>query len=301
MSNTYTAKKKKKVSWGQVALHVFFVLLSFCYIYPFLLLISISFEGAAYSEFSLIPKEFSTAAYKQIFATPKKIIDAYIVTGFYSIAATLGSLVVMAMFAYALSKRDFKYRNALTFLLFFTTLFSGGLVPSYIVNSKLLHLNNTIWIYIIPALMNAWNVIVIRTFFQGLPEGLNEAARIDGASELRICFQIVMPLATPALASVGFLAFIGHWNNWSTSQVYIREPELYSLQYLLKIILDGEEALKEMVNSGMLSTQDMENQLKNLESLRFAMAVVAAGPMAFVFPFFQKYFAKGLTLGSVKG
>lgn len=301
MSKNNLTKKRKKISAGQVVLHLFFILLCACYVYPLLLLITISFEGSAQANFSLVVKEFSTAAYESILARPEKILKAYAVTGFYSVAATLGSLVVMAMFAYALSKRDFKYRNVITFLLFFTTLFSGGIVPSYLINSKLLHLNNTIWIYIIPSLMSAWNVIVIRTFFQGLPEGLNEAARIDGASELRICFQIIIPLATPALASVGFLAFIGHWNNWYTSQIYIREPDLYSLQYLLKIILDGEEQLKEMLNMGTISQNEVESQLKNLESLRFAMAVIAAGPMVFVFPFFQKYFAKGLTLGSVKG
>lgn len=148
--------------------------------------------------------------------------------------------------------------------------------------------------------MSAWYVIVIRTFFQGLPEALHEAARIDGASEIMICFKIIIPLATPALASVGFLAFIGHWNNWFTTSVYIRDPKLYSLQYLLKIILDNEEQLKEMVNYGMISEDEMQNQLKNIESLRFSMAVVAAGPMMLIFPFFQRYFSKGLTLGSVK-
>ena len=301
MKTGISSKKNNRIPFGQIVLHVFFVLLSACYVYPLLLLVAVSFEGARNPLFSLRIQEFTIVAYQQIFATPEKIFKAYAVTGFYSVVATFGSLIVMAMFAYALSKRDFKYRNIITFLLFFTTLFNGGLVPSYLVNAKLLHLNNTIWIYIIPSLMNAWNVIVIRTFFQGLPEGLNEAARIDGASELRICFQIIIPLATPALASVGFLTFIGHWNNWYTSQIYIRNVDLYSLQYLLKIILDGEAVLKEMIASGMAVGVNMEEALQNLEGLRFAMAVVAAGPMVFVFPFFQKYFAKGLTIGSVKG
>lgn len=293
--------RKKTIAWGQVGLHIFFILLCICYVYPLLLLITVSLEGAQNASFALKIQEFSTAAYRQIFAHPQKILRAYGVTGFYSLAATLGSLVVMAMFAYPLSKRDFKYRGILTFLLFFTTLFSGGLVPSYLVNSKLLHLNNTIWIYIIPALMSAWNVIVLRTFFQGLPDGLYDAAKIDGSSELRTCFQIVIPLSTPALASIGFLTFIGHWNNWFTSSVYIRNPDLYSLQYLLKQILDNIEMVKKLAEEGMINSLDAAEQVKNMESMRFAMAVVATGPMLFVFPFFQKYFAKGLTLGSVKG
>lgn len=293
-------KKRRKIPVGQIALHVFFVLLCICYIYPLLILITASFEGSSNPQFNLVIKEFSTRAYEQVFATPEKIIRAYGVTGFYSVVATFASLIVMAMFAYAISKRDFKYRNILTFLSFFTTLFNGGLVPTYMVNVKLLHLNNSIWIYIFPVLMSAWNVIVLRTFFQGLPEGLNEAARIDGASELRICFQIVIPLATPALASVGFLSFINHWNSWYTTSIYIRKPDLYSLQYLLKLILDDAKYLEEMIANGAVGV-GLEETLTNLESLRFAMAVVATGPMLFVFPFFQKYFAKGLTIGSVKG
>ena len=292
-------KEKKKIHAGQIALHLFFILLCICYVYPLLIVVAASFEGSSTPQFNLMIKEFTLNAYKQVFATPEKIFRAYAVTGFYSVAATFGSLIVMALFAYALSKRDFKYRNVLTFLLFFTTLFNGGLVPTYMVNAKLLHLNNTIWVYILPVLMNAWNVIVLRTFFQGLPEGLHEAARIDGASELRICFQIIIPLATPALASVGFLAFIGHWNNWYTCSIYIRDSDLYSLQYILKIILDNAAYLEEMIANG--AAIGFEESLKNLEALRFAMAVVVGGPMLFVFPFFQKYFAKGLTIGSVKG
>ena len=280
--------KKKKSPVGQVLLNVFFILLCVCYVYPLILLVAISVEGSPGFGFSIIVKNFTLQAYEQIFARPERILRAYGVTFFYSIVATLGSLLVMSTFAYALSKRDFKYRNVITFLLFFTTLFSGGIVPSYLVNAKLLHLNDTI-------------CIVLRTFFQGLPEGLHEAARIDGASELRICFQIVIPLSLPALASIGFLAFITHWNQWYTTSIYIRDMNLYSLQYLLKIYIDGEEQVQALMQQGLLSETDATEQLRSLETLRFAMAVVAAGPMLFVFPFFQKYFAKGLTLGSVKG
>ncbi len=290
----------KKSDWGQIWLNLFFVIVCLCYIIPFILLISISFEGNTGAGFSLIPKEFSLDGYRMIFANPAKVIKAYGVTIFYSVTATIGSLIVMSLFAYTLSKRDYKYRNVLTFLLFFTTLFNGGLVPSYLVNANILHLNNTIWIYILPALMNAWNVIIIRTFFQGLPEELFEAARIEGAGEARIWLQIALPLSKPTLASVGFLGFIALWNNWMTSQVYIRNPDLYSLQYLLKNILDNEQALREMARSGMVSLATT-GQMQNLEAMRFAMAIVAAGPACLIFPFFQKYFAKGMTLGSVKG
>lgn len=292
--------KRRKFPTGQVCLHIFFILLSLCYILPLILLVSVSLEGASSQYFTLFPKQVSLAAYRMVFKNPTRILDAYKVTAFYSVVGTVGSLAVMAMFAYSLSRPNFKMKNVLTFILFFTTLFSGGLVPSYILNTKYLGLGDSIWVYILPGMISAWNVIVIRTNFKGLPNELFEAAHLDGASELRVCFTIVIPLSTPVLASVGFLDFIGRWNDWFTSSVYIRTPSLYSLQYVLKLILDNIEMLEQMVKEGGLD-ESMQNQLNNLESMRFAMAVVAAGPMLLVFPFFQKYFAKGMTLGAVKG
>ena len=293
-------RQHKKLTRGQLALHIFFILLSLCYVLPLILLISISLDGSPVTNFSLIPKEFSLNAYKFVFATPGRILNGYKVTAFYSIFGTISSLVVMMMFAYSISRPNFVLRNPLTFILFFTTLFSGGLVPSYLLNTRYLHLNNTIWIYILPSMISAWNVIVIKTYLKGLSVELFEAARLDGASELRICFTIILPLSTPVLASVGFLDFINRWNNWYTSQIYITKPELRSLQYLLKLILDNLDELKAMEQEGHLD-ESLAKVMDSLESVRFAMAVVAAGPMMLIFPFFQKYFAKGMTIGAVKG
>lgn len=294
--------KHKKIAWGQIALHIFFITLSLCYILPLCLLLSISFDGSSASGFALFPREFTTAAYELLFENSKRIIDAYKVNIFYSVVGVGSSLVVMSLFAYALSRQHFKLRGILTFILFFTTLFSGGMVPSYVINTKYLHLGDTIWIYILPGMVSAWNVIVIRTYLQNLPIDLFESARLDGATEWQICFKIAIPLSTPVLASVGFLRFIDAWNNWNTSQIYIKSPELVSLQYLLKLIMDDIEMLEQMINSGgMAVTSEMFNELANLETMRFAMAVVGVGPALLIFPFFQKYFAKGMTLGAVKG
>ena len=292
--------RKKKFPYGQFFLHAFFICVCVCYIVPLILLLSISFEGAQNMPFTLIPHEFTLDAYRSAFKAPQKIIDAYGVTIFESVVGVMSSLVIMSMFAYALSRPNFIGRRQVNFLLFFTTLFSGGMVPTYILNSSYLHLNNTIWIYIIPSLMSAWNVIVIRTYFKSLPGELFESARIDGASELRICFQICIPLSTPVLASVGFLRFIDAWNVWSTTQIYIRKPKLYTLQYLLKQVLDSASLIEQMINEGKLS-DSMSLVLTNLESMRFALAVIGAGPAMMIFPFFQKYFAKGMVVGSVKG
>lgn len=291
-------KKKGKFQPGQIALHIIFILLCVSYIVPVWLLISVSFEGDRSVGFNLIPRVFSTFAYEMILAAPQRILRAYGVTFFYAISSVILSLLVMVPMSYALSRRDFLFRRFITFLVFFTTLFSGGRVPSYLLNSSL-GLVNTIWIYILPGLVSAWNVIVIRTYFQGLPGELFECARLDGASELRTCFSIAVPLSTPVLATVGFFRFIGEWNNYTTSEIYIRDPKLYSLQYLMKMILNDLALIKEMMEKGMADMD--ESLLENTEAARFAMAVVAVLPSLFVFPYFQKYFKKGMTIGSVKG
>ncbi len=291
--------RRKKIPMGQVGLHIFFILLSLCYILPLWLLIAVSFDAeSSGSHFALWPETFSLASYEMVFNNPQQIVRAYGVTFSYSVLSVALSLIIMVPIAYALSRRNFRLRGPITFILFFTTLFSGGMVPSYLLHSKL-GLVDSFWIYVIPGLVSAWNVIVIRTYFQGLPGELFECARLDGASELGTCFRIAVPLSTPVLASVGFLRFIGEWNQWSTTEVYIRNPKLYSLQYLMQSLLKDLEMIKQLMESGMGGYD--ENVIQNLESMRFAMAVVAAGPALVIFPFFQKYFKKGMTIGSVKG
>lgn len=295
-------EKERHLRVGQVVLNLVFIVICLCYILPMCLVISASFsDGTTLNEvgFALIPKSGSLAAYNAIFKNPHQIIRAYEVTIFFTAVTTILSIVVMSMAAYSLSRRDFALRKPITFILFFTTLFSGGMVPSYILNVSYLHMGNSIWIYIIPSLVNVWNVIVLRTNFQAMPESLIEAATIDGAGELRICFTIVIPLCTPAIASIGFLMFIAKWNDWFTAKLYInKDMSLYSLQYLLQKLLAEVDYAKQLVASGMANESDFDIPP---DSYRFAMAVIAAGPMIFVFPFFQKYFAKGLTIGAVKG
>ena len=207
----------------------------------------------------------------------------------------------MAMLAYPLSRPNYKYKKIATFFIFFTMLFSGGLIPTYIWITRYLHLGDTIWVYILPCLVNAFHVIVIRSFFQGLPQALMESAKIDGASELQTFFKIVMPLSKPVIATISLLTLLSRWNDWNTALIYIKSSNLYSLQYLLQKILREAEFVKNMADSSPVAGVDLD--LSNLPSvtIRFAMCMVAAGPMLIIFPFFQKYFAKGLTVGAVKG
>lgn len=295
---------KKKISVGNVCVNIFFVLFSLCFLIPFILIISASFteeQALVTNGYSLMPSEFSLEAYQYVFHNPDRLITSYKVTIFYSLTATLLSMIVMMLMAYPLSRPNYKYKKPLTFFIFFTMLFSGGLVPTYILMTKYLHIGNTIWVYILPYMANAFHIIVIRTFFQGLPDSLVESAKIDGAGELRILFSIIMPLSKPVIATISLLTLLARWNDWNTALIYIRDSKLYSLQYLLQEILRNVKFIQELaqgspVTGGLIDTSNIPS-----ETIRFAMCIVAAGPMLVVFPFFQKYFAKGLTVGAVKG
>ena len=293
-------RKRKKFPLGQVVLHIVFLLMVLVYIVPFLMVISVSFtdEKALVREgYHLIPSVFSTEAYRMVFSDPMQILYSYGTTITFTLTSTFLAVLVMGIMAYPLSRPNYRYKGPVTFIVLFTMLFSGGMVPSYLLIVKYLHLNNTIWVYIFPGLVSAYNLIIIRTNYKSLPGELIEAAKIDGASEMYICFKIVMPLSKPVLASIGFLFLVNKWNDWNTSLLYITNPKLYSLQYLLQKILNEAEYLKQLADTGQL----MGGEVFPTESFRYAMAMVAAGPVLCVFPFFQKYFAKGMTLGGVKG
>lgn len=293
-------KNKKKIPWGQLVLNVIFIVTSLTYILPLILMISISIsseDAITQYGYTILPKVVGFDGYKAVFKNPTQLLDSYKVTIIFSVVATVLSMLVKALAAYPLSRPNYKLKKASTMFMFFTMLFSGGLVPTYILNTKYLHLDNTIWIYILPSLVAAWDIFIMRTFFQGLPAGLVEAAKIDGASEYRIFFTIIIPLSTPVLASLGFMYLIGKWNDWNTALIYIRDTELYSLQYLLQRILREAEFVENMAKQG----QNVGDYTPPTETMRYAMAVLAAGPMMIIFPFFQKYFAQGLTIGSVKG
>ena len=248
--NLNMAKLRK--NRGQIALNIVFIMITMCYILPLWLLLSVSFEGSPDQYFRLIPKEFTLQSYEAAFAAPRDIFNAYKVTIISSVCSTALFLVLNFMMAFVLSRKGFKLRNILTFLLFFTTLFGGGLVPTYLVLSKLGFKDN-ILVYIIPGALSGWHIIIFRTAIAGVPGEIIESAKMDGAGEFRLCWQIVLPLSTAILAAQGFLQFIGSWNDWFTTEVYVREPRLRTLQYLLRQILQRMEELKTMILNGEVS------------------------------------------------
>ncbi len=291
---------KRKKNYGQVILHAVFLVLVAVYLIPFIMVISVSLTDETeiiQNGYSLIPKAFSTFAYELVFRDMSQMVQAYGVTMFFSVVSTLLSTLVVAMLAYPLSRSNFLWKDQLNFYVYFTMLFGGGLVPTYIVVRNWLHLYNTIWVYILPGLVSAYNVMIIRTNYKSLPIELTESAKLDGASELDICFRIIVPLSKAGLASVAFLFFVGKWNDWMTTTLYIDDLNLYSLQYLLQRLIREADFLKNAAQT-MYVPSDV---VMPTETLRFAMALVAAGPVLVVFPVFQKYFAKGMTIGGVKG
>ena len=296
----------------KIIIHIIFILLCLLYVLPLMLVVSISLSSeasvtsASYG-YSLIPREFSLQAYKLAFRNPESMLNAYWITASQAILGTVLTCIVAGMVAYPLSRSTFAYKGPITFMIFFTMLFGGGMIPTYIIYTNWYHLLDSYWVYILPGLSGgAWNTLVIRTFFKGLPESLFESAKIDGARELTIFFKIAMPLSTPVFATIGFMMLVGKWNDWNTSLIYIRSGNLYTLQYLLQRILNETEFLKSLMQNSELAAMasmvgaDSVNSLP-AETLKYALCVIAAGPMLVVFPFFQKYFASGLTIGAVKG
>lgn len=309
MNNIYAAKKKYQVNalsnkWN-VIFNIILTVFSLICVLPVVLVYIVSFtseESIAQYGYRFIPRELSIGAYEYLFKTGEQIANSYMVSIIVTVVGSLLSVLVMSMFAYTLSRKDFKYRNVFSFLTFFTMLFSGGLVPSYIINATVLRLNDTIFALILPYTVNAFYVIVLRTFYTTtIPDSIIESAKIDGAGELTTFLRIVFPLSKPGLATVGLFSVIGYWNDWFLGLLYITKPRLVSIQYMLMKIQNSLEFIKQ--NSAFANSADGVQLALNTpsESGRMALTVVVMTPILFAYPFFQKYFVKGLTLGSVKG
>jgi len=284
---------------SQIFINAILLLISFIFLLPLIVVISASLsdeQTLAKHGYSLLPQNFSLAAYEYLFLAPDRLLRAYSVTIFVTVTGTLLGLLVMSMLAYALSRPEFKWRKPFSFMLIFTMLFSGGLVPTYLLITQVLQLKDNILVLILPYLVIPWFVFILRSFFAGLPQELIEVARVDGASEWRIFFQIVLPLSTPALATVGLFMILIYWNDWWLSLLYINNPNLFPLQYLLFSIMRNAEFLTSNSNTGLLMGVELPTQ-----TLRMAMVVVAMGPIATAFLALQKYFIRGALIGSLKG
>lgn len=272
---------------------------------PIILVFMISIsssESLTYNGFSFFPVSFSFTAYNSLFKTGSQLADSYLVTIAMTAVTTVLSILTMSSYAFVLSQQTFSGKKFYTFLLFFTMLFSGGLVPSYIINVNYLHLYDTFWILVLPSLVNAFNVIVLRTFISTtIPAEMFDAAQIDGANEFRIYTSIVLPLSKAGLATIALFVLVGKWNEWFTGMLYIDNPKLIPLQTMLTRIQQKIDFIKN--NSTIASTPDGMALLDSMptEQTRMAIVVISTLPILFAYPFFQRYFIQGMTIGSVKG
>ncbi|MCC6453506.1 MAG: carbohydrate ABC transporter permease [Caldilineaceae bacterium] len=290
------ARQKPRVQWGHLLVHLLLITLGIACLIPMLLIISISLSderAMALQGYSLLPVGFSTFAYEYILKEPGQILRAYLVTGVVTATGTLGGLILCSLLAYPLSRKDYKLRGPLSFYVFFTLLFSGGMVPFYILMTRYLGLKDNLLALILPYMVTAWYVLILRTSFAQLPVELLDAARIDGAGEWRIFFQIVLPLSKPVLATVGLFFILRYWNDWFLALLFMNKPDFYPLQYLLYVL---------MANINFMASNPQTTGMPiPTQSARMAMAVLAFGPALFSFLLLQKYFVRGITIGGLKG
>lgn len=282
--------------------NVLMIFIGICSIAPFLLLImsSVTDEQSLVSNgYSFFPKEYSLYAYKYLLADSTSMVRAYGISILVTAVGTVANLLLTTLYAYPLSRKDLPGRNIFAFYLFFTMLFSGGLVPSYIMWSRTFHINNTIFALIVPNLMlGAFNVIMMRTYFTtNIPDAVIEAARIDGAGEIRILYRIVLPMAMPIMATIGLLVGLAYWNDWQNGLYYLTDDRLFSVQVLLMDIQRNIDSLRRSASQGASVS------LANLPSTGVRMAITVMGilPIMIIYPFVQKYFVKGIAIGAVKG
>ncbi len=278
------------------AILVFVGVICAIWMIPLLMIVSGSFTEESTlvnTGYQIIPPKFSLDAYRWLWNDPSILLNAYTVSIIVTVVGTVVGVLIMAMLAYALSRHEFKLRLVITFVVFFTMLFNGGLVPYYINMSRVLNVKDTLWALILPYLVSPFYVLLLRTYFSGLPRDLFDAAKVDGAGEWRIFFRIVVPLSTPALATVGLFTMLQYWNDMYQALLFIENQRLFPLQFTLYRLL---------VNTQMLNDLAMQTgQPVPHLSVTMAMAVIAIGPIVFAFLFVQKYFVRGITLGSIKG
>lgn len=305
MSRVTRKRKINAVSVpAEIVINIIMALFCIACVIPFIFVIIISFTSEASIRqigYSFIPIEWGVEAYTYVFKLGEQLWTSYFNSFFVTIVGTALSVLICILYSYALFRRDFKYRGFFTFFSFFTMLFGGGLVPTYMVCKQMLGLSDNYAALIIPLLVNPFNIIVMRTFFQSsVPEELIEAAAIDGSGEYNTLFKIIMPIAKPGIATVALLNALAYWNEWFTAMLYVRERSKIPLQYLLMQMQKNAEYLAK--NSAQMGA-DAIAVSSNLptQSLRMALVVLIVVPIACAYPFFQRYIIAGLTIGSVKG
>ena len=288
--------------YEQGILHVFFILLVVITFAPLLLLISSSLtsEGSLLANgYNFFPKEFSLEAYTFLFKGSSKIVRACGITFFVTLVGTVVNVMLTLLMAYPLSRKELPGRNVVAFYIFFTMLFNGGLVPIYMMWTQTFHIKNTIWALIVPRLMlSPFYVIMMRSYIQStIPDSLIEAARLDGCNDFYVLTKIVIPLSKPMIATVSLMVALGYWNDWQNSLYFVTDESLFSIQAMLNTIMTNIQYLATNAEAGAMAG----SMVIPSAGVRMALAVIGVVPILCVYPFFQKYFVKGIVVGGVKG
>ncbi len=294
--------KASSLNRKEPIVYVFYVIVILvaiiCFV-PFWLIVvgSLSLESDILTfGYSMWPPHWSLSAYEMVFNIPERIGQAYKVSITITAVGTFISLFFSSMAAYVLMRKDFHYRNAIAMLLYFPSIFSGGMLPSYLLIVKYLGLKDSIWALILPGMISAWNIFLLRNFMSDIPDAIMESAKIDGANDFQIFVRLYLPLSKAGLATIGLFTALGYWNSWSGAMLYINKQRLYPLQYLLYSMLSNVQGLKELASQAGIAMPNLPS-----ETYKMAMAVVTTGPILLLYPFVQRYFVKGITVGSVKG
>lgn len=266
---------------------------------PFYLIIVASFTDEASlirNGYPLIPTDFSIQSYLLCLKNPKSILMAYGTTVGVTIVGTILAVFIATMTGYVLSRKDFPWRNQLSFFFFFTTLFSGGLVPSYMLCVRYLHFKNSYISILLPLMFSVWNMIIAKSFMNDIPSAITESAKIDGANDFVIFIKLILPLSKPLIATLSLFSALAYWNDWYNCMLYITNENMFTLQYYLQRMLGSAEAMRIVAEKSGIALPSVP-----LESMKMAMTVIATGPIVLLYPFVQRYFVKGLTIGAVKG
>lgn len=297
-------KKGRDVITLNVIAYCFSGLIAILCLVPFLMILAGSFSSETAitaNGFSLLPQDFSLEAYKTVFKEPIVVLRAYATTFGLTIVGTIIGLLVQTMTAYVLSRKEFEWRNGFSFFFYFTTLFSGGLVPTYILYTRTLKLQDNYLALLLPLVFSVYNLLVMKSYISAIPDSLVDAAKIDGCGEVRTLFQVVLPLIQPALATVGLFIALAYWNDWYNAMLYIKSDTKYPLQYFLYQQVNNIEAYKKLISNNAISSSVVSALSLPTQTLKMALTIVVTGPIILAFPLVQKYFVQGITIGAVKG
>ena len=308
-----SSKRSNKIKTGSdvivlnIIAYVFLGLIALICLVPFIMIVSGSFsseEAIIQNGFSFLPQDFSLEAYKTVFKDPFVVFRAYATTIGLTVVGTVVGLLFQTMTAYVLSRKDFEWRGIFSIFFYFTTLFSGGLVPYYILITQKLNLRDSYLALLLPMIFSVYNLLIMKSYIMGIPDSLIEAAKIDGCSEFRSFIFVVLPLSKPIIATMALFYGVGHWNQFFEALIYINSPERFPLQLVLRnLLLQGNNAMTNLISGGMSAenAKYASEMMQRAEILKYAVIIVSTLPILVVYPFLQKYFVKGIMAGSLKG